>query len=278
MMARRGGPGTLRATERLHVRAALAALLRRVLGRSRADPDHVLAGEDHGRHDSVRHRALAARHSWPHAPRPHGALHRGGLAGPPPRHPRPSDRRRRPRRHLTSALRPRRRRRVLRSVGADRAAGRICLCAPSGGVLRALLLPEELRPAQRALAAARPGDRRPHLPEPRSGVLAHRQAGPRRPSLKRRGLGAFPRNLRALLPRLAESDGDRLFAALGLAAPATVELAALVSVHRALHCLPRSPSVLPSHERLLLQARAYAHAFTEVSCKGHARGRTTLNS
>src|SRR3989442_3464569 len=46
-------------------------------------------------------------------------------------------------------------RRVLREVGAGRAAGRVFLRAPPGGVLRAVLLPEELRPARCALAPAR---------------------------------------------------------------------------------------------------------------------------
>src|SRR5207249_11932874 len=45
--------------------------------------------------------------------------------------------------------------RSLREVGAGRAAGRVFLRAPPGGVLRAVLLPEELRPARCALAPAR---------------------------------------------------------------------------------------------------------------------------
>src|SRR5206468_2557817 len=67
---RDGGPGTLRAAERLHGRPALAAVLRRVLGGAHSDPGHLLRRAHLRRHHPVRHRRGAARGAGPHAQRP----------------------------------------------------------------------------------------------------------------------------------------------------------------------------------------------------------------
>src|SRR5215831_18288293 len=172
--ARNGGSGALRAAERLHGLRALRALLRRVLGRPRADPDRVLARADVGRHDPLRQRALAARGSGAPAQRPAGAVHRRG----PARAPAGSGR------AVAPALRSRRRRRALPQIRAGRPEGRVLVRALSGGVLRVVLLPQELRPAGLSLAPPRrrhragarrddPEIRRAHA---RSSVVAGRAA------------------------------------------------------------------------------------------------------
>src|SRR5262249_38653953 len=149
------GSGPLRAAERLHGIRALRALLRRVLGRPRTDPDRVLARADLRRHDPLRHRALAARGPRARAQRPARALHRTGFARTPAGCGRPRARQRGSGRAVAPALRSRRRRGALPQVRAGRPEGRVLVRALPGGLLRVVLLPQELRPAGLSLAPSR---------------------------------------------------------------------------------------------------------------------------
>src|SRR2546427_5672938 len=104
--ARHGGPGPVRAAERIHGFRALRALLRRVLRRARPDPGRLLARAHLRRDDSVRYGSFAPRRPGAPAKRPARTLHGRGLARAPAR---PRGSRARPRGHgraLTPALRP----------------------------------------------------------------------------------------------------------------------------------------------------------------------------
>src|SRR5438034_7966584 len=317
------GSGTLRAAERFHGGPALAAVLRRLLRGAHANPDHVLPRADLRRGDPVRHRRRAARRAGTPAQRSLRALHRRRSPGAPSRHPGSAAHQRRPRGDLALALRPRGRCGVVSGGRARRAEGRVRVCAVSCAVLRAVLLPQELRLAGLPLAAARWGHRagaggdrpsfgRPHarssvtarrasrerarrpgrrllllagahrpgtrargrlgpdagaaldqeaqdhrsphgradLPEPRSRLLEDGQAGARRVSLGALAPAAAagaPRDLRALLARLAQPDGDRLLSARhALAAASALERSALAPTHRRLDRLARA-SAVPRH-------------------------------
>src|SRR5262245_2274223 len=155
LSSRHGGSGPVRAAERFHGSAALAAVLRRLLRGAHADPGLVLPDPDRRRADPLRHRALPAGRAWPAPQRSPGPLHRRGFARASAGRTPGQARRREHRGALSSPLRPRRRRRVVPRRRARRAEGRVRLRALSGAVLRSLLLPEELRSARPALAPAR---------------------------------------------------------------------------------------------------------------------------
>src|SRR5262249_44124746 len=106
----------------------------------------------------------------------------------------------------------------------------------------------------------------------RSRLLEDGEAGARRLPLG--ALAPAPRDLRALLPRLAQPDGDRLLAARHtLAAPSALERSALATTHRRLDRLART-SAVPRHLKPPFVATALAWVEPWVACPRCAWHRT----
>ena len=146
--------GPLRAAERVSRVPADAPPPRRALPGGSRDPGHLLPDRDGRRDDPLRHRHLAARGPRPAAAGSPLPLQRRGPARAPARLHRARAQGRGPGGDQPPALRPRGRRGDLRHLRAGGAEGRVRLRPVPGGLLRLVLLPQELRPARLPLAPA----------------------------------------------------------------------------------------------------------------------------